>query len=126
VVLTSSLFLLVRRFALRSVTCCITFCLHVLSSCLCDPVFCPNLALFLIPLQFLFYNFSPPTGILLFIISAHSTFFVHSFIYFWPEHVFKIGTRYPACSKTRASRNQFQFVLQKFPWCHHSIRACLI
>jgi len=48
------------------------------------------------------------------------------FWFFWREYVFKIGTGYPACSKTRASRNQFQFVSQTFPWCHRSIRACLI
>jgi hypothetical protein len=45
---------------------------------------------------------------------------------FWRGCVFKIGTGYAAGSKTQASRNQFQFVSQIFPWCHPSIRASLI
>jgi hypothetical protein len=51
---------------------------------------------------------------------------LYGILFFWREYVFKIGTGYPACSKTRALRNQFQFVTQTFSWCHRSIRACLI
>jgi hypothetical protein len=48
--LLASFCFMVRRIPLRSVTCYDAFCLHFVSSCLCNPVFCPNLALFLLPL----------------------------------------------------------------------------
>jgi hypothetical protein len=31
----------------------------------------------------------------------------HETTFLWREYVFKFGTGYPACSKTRASRNRY-------------------
>jgi hypothetical protein len=60
-------------------TCHDAFCLHVVSSCLCNPVFCPILSLFLIPVQFLFYNLSPPISCCLAFLHI-LLYFVHNFI----------------------------------------------
>ena len=39
-------FFSVRSFSLRSETCYEVFCLHVVTNCLCNSVFCPNLPLY--------------------------------------------------------------------------------
>ena len=56
---------LVCQFLLSWVNSCKAFCLYITSDFFCSPTFCPNLGLYLIPLQSLFYSLSNGTHLFL-------------------------------------------------------------